>query len=141
MSDIRSEVRDGMRIDWDVSIAMDDGLVLRADVYRPTGAEKYPVILSYGPYGKWLLFEDLYTDQCRRMIEQHPDVSAGSTNEYPGGHGVELGVLGAVFTGVGPFQHNDPRDRPPEIFGKNVTLHCGLGRQSHVLLPIVPPKG
>ena len=30
-----SEVRDGMRIDWDVPIPMDDGIVLRADVYRP----------------------------------------------------------------------------------------------------------
>ena len=29
------ETRDGMRIDWDVPIAMDDGLVLRADVFRP----------------------------------------------------------------------------------------------------------
>ena len=31
----RSEVRDGMRIDWNVPITMDDGLVLRADVFRP----------------------------------------------------------------------------------------------------------
>ena len=31
----RTEVRDGMRIDWDVPITMDDGLVLRADVFRP----------------------------------------------------------------------------------------------------------
>ena len=30
-----SEVRDGMRIEWDVPIAMDDGVVLRADVFRP----------------------------------------------------------------------------------------------------------
>ena len=30
-----SEIRDGMRIDWNVPITMDDGLVLRADVYRP----------------------------------------------------------------------------------------------------------
>jgi hypothetical protein len=28
----RSETRDGMHIDWDVQIEMDDGLVLRADV-------------------------------------------------------------------------------------------------------------
>jgi len=77
-----SEVREGMRIDWEVPITMDDGLVLRADVYRPTGAGKHPVILSYGPYGKGLHFEDLYTDQWRRMIEQHPDVPAGSTNKY-----------------------------------------------------------
>ena len=31
----RSETRDGMHIDWDVPITMDDGLVLRADVFRP----------------------------------------------------------------------------------------------------------
>ena len=30
-----SEIRDGMRIDWNVPITMDDGLVLRADVFRP----------------------------------------------------------------------------------------------------------
>ncbi len=82
MSGVKSEMRDGMGIDWDVPIAMDDGVVLRADVYRPTGAGRHPVILSYGPYGKWLHFEDLYTDQWRRMIEQHPDVPAGSTNKY-----------------------------------------------------------
>src|SRR3954464_12717669 len=52
----RSEVRDGMRIDWDVPIEMDDGLVLRADVFRPVKEGRYPVILSYGPYAKGLAF-------------------------------------------------------------------------------------
>src|SRR5215510_14013526 len=75
-------VRDGMWIDWDVPVTMDDGLVLRADVFRPAGEARHPVILSYGPYAKWLHFEDLYTDQWRRMVEQHPDVAAGSTNTY-----------------------------------------------------------
>jgi predicted acyl esterase len=78
----KSEVRDGMQIDWDVPIEMDDGLVLRADVFRPTAEGEYPVILSYGPYGKWLHFEDLYTDQWRRMCAEHPDVPSGSTNKY-----------------------------------------------------------
>jgi predicted acyl esterase len=31
----RSALRDGMRIEWDIPIIMDDGLVLRADIYRP----------------------------------------------------------------------------------------------------------
>jgi len=82
MSDFKSEVRDGMRIDWDVPIPMDDGVVLRADVYRPIPEGKYPVIMSYGPYGKWLHFEDLYTDQWRHMAEENPDIMAGSTNKY-----------------------------------------------------------
>ena len=77
-----SEVRDGMHIDWDVAIVMDDGLVLRADVFRPPAAGKYPVILSYGPYAKGLHFEDGYPSAWRRMVETHPDVAAGSSNKY-----------------------------------------------------------
>jgi predicted acyl esterase len=65
----------------------------------------------------------------------------GRDYEYPGGPSAGLGTLGAVFTGVGPFQHNDPRDRPPEIFGRPVTIHCGPRQPSHVLLPVIPPKG
>src|SRR5262245_54714201 len=78
----KSEIRDGMRIDWDVPISMDDGLVLRADVFRPIAEGKYPVIMTYGPYGKWLHFDDLYTDQWRLMCANHPDVPSGSTNNY-----------------------------------------------------------
>jgi predicted acyl esterase len=77
-----SEVRDGMRIDWDVPIEMDDGLVLRADVFRPIEDGRYPVLLSYGPYAKGLHFEDGYPDQWRIMCREHPDVPAGSTNAY-----------------------------------------------------------
>ncbi len=77
-----SEIRDGMRIAWDFPISTDDGFVLRADIYRPVENGRYPVIISYGPYGKGLLFKDLYNDQWRRMVEAHPDVTAGSTNKY-----------------------------------------------------------
>ena len=78
----KSEIRDGMRIDWDMPITMDDGVVLRCDIYRPIADGRYPVIMTYGPYGKWLLFEDLYKDQWRRMCADHPDVPTGSTNKY-----------------------------------------------------------
>ena len=77
-----SEIRDGMRIDWDMPIKMDDGLVLRCDIYRPIKPGRHPVLLTYGPYGKWLHFEDLYAEQWRRMCENHPDVPTGSTNKY-----------------------------------------------------------
>jgi uncharacterized protein len=78
----RSEVRDGMRIDWNVPITMDDGLVLRADVFRPATEGRYPVILSYGPYAKGLAFQDGYPSAWQRMAERHPDVTAGSSNFY-----------------------------------------------------------
>ena len=77
-----TEDRDGMRIDWNVPITMDDGLVLRADVFRPVKDGRFPVILTYGPYAKNLAFQDGYPSAWQRMVEQHPDVAAGSTNKY-----------------------------------------------------------
>ncbi|MBL6769507.1 MAG: CocE/NonD family hydrolase [Alphaproteobacteria bacterium] len=71
-----------MVIDWDVPIEMDDGVVLRADIYRPIKEGKYPVILSYGPYGKYLHFEDGYETCWNIMCKNQPDVPAGSTNKY-----------------------------------------------------------
>jgi predicted acyl esterase len=78
----KTELRDGMMIDWDVPITMEDGPVLRADVYRPPQEGKYPVIMSYGPYAKGLAFQDLYKTAWERMVEGYPDVAAGSTNKY-----------------------------------------------------------
>ena len=83
MEDCRSEVRDGMRIDWDVPIKMDDGLVLRCDVYRPISEEKkYPVIMNYGPYAKWLHLMDGYPAQWKVMTEKFPETVQGTSNRY-----------------------------------------------------------
>src|SRR6202171_6363476 len=76
------EIRDGMRVEWDVPIPMDDALVLRADIFRPIADGTYPVLLSYGPYAKGLAFQDGYPSAWQRMAEQHPDVTVGSTNKY-----------------------------------------------------------
>jgi len=78
----KTEIRDGMKIDWDVPIAMDDGIVLRADVFRPVSEGRYPVLLTYGPYAKGLAFQDGYPDAWETMAREHPDVPAGSTNLY-----------------------------------------------------------
>jgi predicted acyl esterase len=78
----KSELRDGMRIDWDVPIAMDDGLVLRADVFRPESEGRYPAILSYGPYGKGLAFQEGYKTAWEIMARENPDAVSGTTNKY-----------------------------------------------------------
>ena len=77
-----AEIRDGMHIEWDVAVEMDDGVVLRADVFRPVGDGRYPVILSYGPYAKGWRFEDGYPSAWEAIERDHPDVVAGSTNKY-----------------------------------------------------------
>ena len=78
----KSEVRDGMRVDWDVPIPMDDGIVLRADVFRPFQDGKFPALVSYGPYGKGLAFQDGYKTAWEIMSRENPDAVSGTTNKY-----------------------------------------------------------
>ena len=52
---MKTEIRDGMRIDWDAPIVMEDGLVLRADIFRPMKQGQYPVIMTMGPYALSLI--------------------------------------------------------------------------------------
>ena len=82
MSGYKSEIRDGMRIDWDVPVPMDDGIVLRADVFRPFQDGRYPALVSYGPYGKGLAFQDGYKTAWEIMEREHPDAVSGTTNKY-----------------------------------------------------------
>ena len=67
---------------WDQEILMSDGVTIRCDIFKPNDDMKYPIIITYGPYGKWLHFDQIYSEQWERMCADHPDVPAGSTNSY-----------------------------------------------------------
>ncbi len=43
-----------------------------------------------------------------------------------------------TLTGVGPFLHVHPEDRPKEIFGGTCTLHFAPSQPCYLLLPIIP---
>ena len=79
---MRSETRDAMRIDWDAPIEMDDGLLLRADVFRPVAEGRYPIIITYGPYAKGLSFQEGYPSAWNGMVSEFPEVAANSSNKY-----------------------------------------------------------
>jgi uncharacterized protein len=73
---------EGIEVDWDVPLVMDDGVTLRADVFRPAAGGRYPVIITYGPYAKGLAFQDGYPTAWEKMVEEHPDVARGSSGVY-----------------------------------------------------------
>lgn len=75
-------VQDGMCIDWDVELVMDDGVTLRADVFRPTDEGQYPALITYGPYGKFLHFKDGYPNQWKIMNTKYAFALEGSSNKY-----------------------------------------------------------
>lgn len=52
----------GIIVEKDVSIRMRDGATLKADIFRPDGPGRFPVIMNLGPYQKdkvWVPPEDL----------------------------------------------------------------------------------
>ena len=59
-----------MRIDRNVPITMDDGLILSADVFRPVFDGKYQVILAVVPYEEGLALQDGYPNESLLRTER-----------------------------------------------------------------------
>jgi len=64
----------------------------------------------------------------------------GNDYQYPGDIDSGLESMEGTFDGVGPFRHDDADDRPPEVYGGDVTVHTGPDCPSSVLLPIIPDR-
>jgi hypothetical protein len=64
----------------DVPVPMDDGVVLRGDVFRPAGPGPFPVIVSLGPYGKSMPFQsEWFASRWERLAADHPEIADGSS--------------------------------------------------------------
>ena len=61
---------------------MDDSVVLRCDVFRPLDNKKHPVLMSQGPYGKWLHFADGFTPQWDYIVKRYPEVLSNTSSRY-----------------------------------------------------------
>ncbi|MDH7795666.1 MULTISPECIES: CocE/NonD family hydrolase [unclassified Beijerinckia] len=71
-----------MIIERDVAIAMDDGLELRADIYRPDNPARVPAVMTVGPYGKGVRYQDHYKHSWDWMIQAHPGLLTGSNHQW-----------------------------------------------------------
>ncbi|GAA2346060.1 hypothetical protein SVIO_004700 [Streptomyces violaceusniger] len=45
-----------------------------------------------------------------------------------------------VSRGSGPWLHTHPEDRPAEAFAGRTTVHTGRDTDSHLLIPVIPPR-
>lgn len=76
---------EGMIIERDIGIKMKDGLVLRADVYRPNIKERVPVVMTHGPYGKgiaWCQPNNPWSAQWNEICKKRPEIFNGSSCKY-----------------------------------------------------------
>lgn len=83
MATVLREAKNGrMALDKDVRIALSDGTVLRADVYRPVKDGKYPVLMTYGPYGKDSHISQFMGKGWDSLKARYPEIVADSTSEH-----------------------------------------------------------
>jgi predicted acyl esterase len=62
----------------------------------------------------------------------------GKDYESPKASGQKLSNFKNELRGCGPFLHNDPRDRPADVFGGETSIHISADSPAYVLLPIIP---
>jgi uncharacterized protein len=71
-----------MIIERDVPISTTDGIILRADIFRPDNNVPVPVIMNLGPYGKGVPWKDGYPSSWEYMISTYPNWLPVSTRSY-----------------------------------------------------------
>ncbi len=72
-----------MIFEKDVPIEVGDGTVLRANVYRPQQAGRYPVVMALGIYGKDIHFADGYKPQWETLTRIYPGIDRdGSSGQH-----------------------------------------------------------
>ena len=84
MATVLREAAEGreMALDKDVEIALSDGAVLRADVYRPVADGKYPALMTYGPYGKDSHISQFMGEGWPKLKARYPEIVADSTSQH-----------------------------------------------------------
>ena len=73
---------DGVFVERDLRVPMDDGVVLLADRYAPSGADPMPTVLVRTPYGRrnvfGVIYGRLYAERGLQVLVQSVRVTFGS---------------------------------------------------------------
>jgi len=69
-----------MIFDKNVLIPMSDGIELRCNVFRPDQPGKFPVVMSFGVYGKDVHFADSFIPQWEKLKSIYPDIDQNGTS-------------------------------------------------------------
>src|SRR5262249_22773760 len=61
---------------------MRDGAILRANVYRPNADECFPVLMTFGPYGKDVPLREFMQEAWDRLNATYPEILAASSCKH-----------------------------------------------------------
>jgi len=69
-------------LDHDIDIPMRDGAKLKANVFRPDAPGKFPVVMTFGPYGKDLHFSQHRLESWETLVNDYSEIFADSSGKW-----------------------------------------------------------
>jgi uncharacterized protein len=77
-----SDSRHNMIVDHNVAVPMRDGAQLRCNVFRPETPGRYPVVMTFGPYGKDVPLQQFMTEAWNTLKNHYPEVLEASSCKH-----------------------------------------------------------
>jgi uncharacterized protein len=74
--------RHEMMLEKDVAVPMRDGAILRANVFRPKADGRFPVLMTFGPYGKDVHIKQFMPPAWELITTRHPEILAASSCKH-----------------------------------------------------------
>jgi len=74
--------RHTMRVETNIPILMRDGAILRSNVYRPEAEGRFPILMTFGPYGKDVPLRQFMQEAWDRLNQTYPEVLAASSCKH-----------------------------------------------------------
>ena len=71
-----------MILDKDVAVHMRDGAILRANVFRPDEPGRFPVLMTFGPYGKDIHISQFMPEAWEYLNQRHPEILKSSSCKH-----------------------------------------------------------
>ena len=74
--------RHEMLVEQNADVPMRDGAILRANMYRPNADGRFPVLMTFGPYGKDVPLREFMQEAWDRLNATYPEILAASSCKH-----------------------------------------------------------
>lgn len=71
-----------MVVETDVAVPMRDGAILRANIFHPKAEGKFPVLMTFGPYGKDVPLKEFMSEAWTTLEKHYPEILTASSCKH-----------------------------------------------------------
>jgi putative CocE/NonD family hydrolase len=98
--EVITAMTDSIKVEKSVPMAMRDGVLLRADIYRPADREKHPAILMRSPYDRGMTLDFNFLNLIETVMSGYALVVQNLRGTYDSGGAMGLGDVSLAGEGL-----------------------------------------